>query len=107
MPFTNRYMKNRKNNPAIKFIEWYQKGISPNNPPRCRFYPSCSQYAKECYLKFNFVKASFLSLKRLLKCNKLFKGGYDPVPLTKEEKNNILNETLDMAEDYENRTNNK
>lgn len=97
-------MKNRKNNPAIKFIEWYQKGISPNNPPRCRFYPSCSQYAKECYLKFNFVKASFLTLKRLLRCNKLFKGGYDPVPLTKEEKIEALNETLDLAinEDNEN-----
>ena len=90
-------MKNRKHNVAIKFIDWYQKGISPNNPPRCRFYPSCSQYAKECYLKFNFIKASFLSLKRLLRCNKLFKGGYDPVPLTKKEKEDLLNETIDLA----------
>ena len=95
-------MKNRKNNPAIKFIEWYQKGISPNNPPRCRFYPSCSQYAKECYLKFNFFKASLLTLKRLLRCNRLFKGGYDPVPLTKQEKQEALNETMDMAIKEEN-----
>ena len=46
----------------------------------------------------------FLTLKRLLRCNKLFKGGYDPVPLTKEEKIEALNETLDLAinEDNEN-----
>ena len=83
-----------------------KKGISPNNPPRCRFYPSCSQYAKECYLKFNFIKASFLSLKRLLRCNKLFKGGYDPVPLTKKEKEALLNETIDLALQEENNDNN-
>ena len=85
-------MKNRKHNVAIKFIEWYQQGISPNKPPRCRFYPSCSQYAKECYQKFNFVYASLLTTKRLLKCNRLFRGGYDPVPLTKEEKRKLEEE---------------
>ena len=95
-------MKNRRHNIAIKFIDWYQKGISPNNPPRCRYYPSCSQYAKECYTKFNFFKASFLSAKRLLKCNRLFKGGYDPVPLTKEERKAMLNETIDLAIKEEN-----
>ncbi len=86
-----------KNKAAIKFIEWYQKGISINTPPRCRYYPTCSQYAKECYQKFNFFKASFFAIKRFLKCNRLFKGGYDPVPLTKKEKDAILNETIDLA----------
>ena len=90
-------MKNRKHNIAIKFIDWYQKGISPNNPPRCRFYPTCSQYAKECYLKFNFFKASLFTTKRLLKCNRLFKGGYDPVPLTKEEKLKWQEDAINMA----------
>lgn len=75
-----------KNKFFINLIEGYQKGISPNSPPKCRFQPTCSQYAKECYQKFGFVKASFLTTKRLLKCNPLFKPGYDPVPLTKEEK---------------------
>ena len=75
-----------KNKGAIKLIKWYQKDISPNTPSRCRFTPTCSEYAKECYEKFNFVKASFLTTKRLLKCNPLFKPGYDPVPLTKAEK---------------------
>ena len=69
----------------IKMIEWYQKEISPNTEPKCRFIPTCSNYAKECYQKFNFVKASFLVSKRLLKCNPLFKGGYDPVPEVKKK----------------------
>lgn len=75
-----------KNKLPIKIINWYQNQISPNTPPKCRFIPTCSQYAKECYQKFNFVKASFLTTKRLLKCNPFFKCGYDPVPLTKAEK---------------------
>ncbi len=78
-----------KNKLPIKIIEKYQQGISVNNPPRCRFTPTCSQYAKECYQKFNFAKATLLTTKRLLKCNPLFKPGYDPVPLTKEEKKKI------------------
>lgn len=87
-----------KNKGIIKLIESYQKGISPNSPPKCRFYPTCSQYAKECYQKFNFFYASFLTTKRFLKCNRLFKGGYDPVPLTKEEKKKYQQE-LDKIED--------
>ena len=75
-----------ENKGLSKLIDFYQKGISPNQPPRCRFTPTCSQYAKECYQKFGFLKASYLTTKRLLRCNPLFKGGYDPVPLTKEEK---------------------
>lgn len=79
-----------KNKLPLKLIEKYQQGISPNHPPRCRFTPTCSQYAKECYQKFGFVKASFLTTKRLLKCNPLFRPGYDPIPLTKEEKQELL-----------------
>lgn len=80
-----------KNKLPLYLINKYQKEISPNNPPRCRFTPTCSQYAKECYQKFNFVKASLLVTKRILKCNPLFKPGYDPVPLTKAEKLEIKN----------------
>lgn len=81
-----------KNKLPIKFINWYQNRVSPNTSPKCRYVPTCSQYAKECYEKFNFVKASFLTTKRLLKCNKFFKCGYDPVPLTKNEKIALKNE---------------
>lgn len=85
-----------KNKTILKWIELYQNGISPNHPPRCRFTPSCSQYAKECYQKYGFMKASLLTTKRLMKCNPLFKGGYDPVPLTKEEKKQLEEENKEL-----------
>lgn len=83
-----------RNKIPLKLISLYQNSIDPNSPIRCRcrFTPTCSHYAKGCYEKFNFFKASFLTAKRLLKCNPLFKPGYDPVPLTKEEKQQILEE---------------
>ncbi|MCL1935414.1 MAG: membrane protein insertion efficiency factor YidD [Defluviitaleaceae bacterium] len=62
----------------IKFIVFYQKYISPFFGPRCRFYPTCSQYAKEA-IEIHGFYGIFLSLKRILKCNPFFKGGYDPV----------------------------
>ena len=64
----------------IKIIRWYQKGISPNKPPRCRYSPTCSSYALTAYQRFNFFKATFLTVKRILKCNPLFKRKHDPVP---------------------------
>ena len=79
-----------RNKFAIKLINSYQESHK-DRPPRCRYYPTCSQYAKECYQKFNFIKASFLTLYRLLRCNPFHKCGYDPVPLTKLEKKNLFN----------------
>ena len=61
----------------LKLINFYQKYP---HPPRCRYSPSCSEYAKQSYERFNFFYATFLTVKRILKCNPLFKGGYDPVP---------------------------
>ncbi len=64
----------------IKLIEFYQKGISPLRPGKCRFTPTCSEYSKECYKRFNFFKASWLTFKRIIKCNPFHKVAYDPVP---------------------------
>ncbi|MCR5350439.1 MAG: membrane protein insertion efficiency factor YidD [Acholeplasmatales bacterium] len=91
-------MKNKK---IVKLIESYQRDYSANTPPKCRFFPTCSEYAKGCYQKFNFVKASLLVTKRLLRCNPLSKGGYDPVPLTKEEKMNEQKYELMILEKYD------
>lgn len=66
--------------PLLVMIRFYQRCISPHFPGRCRFMPTCSQYAYEAVAKYGVVKGGFLSLKRLLKCNPFFKGGYDPVP---------------------------
>ncbi len=71
------------NKKAIKLINWYQKEISPNSNHKCRHTPTCSQYAKTSYERFNFIKASFLTTKRVLTCNPLFKPKYDPVPKKK------------------------
>lgn len=64
----------------IKMIRWYQKNISPHSGHHCRHKPTCSNYAITAYERFNFFKASFLTGKRILTCNPLFKPKYDPVP---------------------------
>lgn len=67
-------------------IRFYQHAVSPRHPGCCRFYPTCSAYAVEAIQLHGACKGSFLALKRLLRCNPLFKSGYDPVPLPKEKK---------------------
>ena len=63
----------------ILLIRFYQICISPMFPPRCRFYPTCSQYALEAVHKKGAVKGSWMALKRILKCHPFHPGGYDPV----------------------------
>ena len=64
----------------LRLIAFYQRHISPCFPARCRFSPTCSQYAMEAIEKYGAVKGGWLTLKRLLRCNPFHKGGYDPVP---------------------------
>ena len=64
----------------ISMIMFYRKNISPHTKPCCRFVPTCSQYAIEAIEIHGAVKGIFLSIFRILRCNPLFKGGYDPVP---------------------------
>lgn len=62
-------------------IRLYQRYISPGLPRRCRFSPTCSQYALEAITKYGAIKGGLLALKRLLRCNPFYKGDYfDPVP---------------------------
>lgn len=67
----------------VKLIEWYQR-IPFSTHHLCRFYPTCSEYTKQCVIKFGALKGALLGIKRILKCNPLFKGGIDLVPM--EEK---------------------
>lgn len=60
-------------------INIYQK-ISKLTPPRCRFYPTCSEYAKQAIIKYGLFKGGILAIKRIIKCHPLNDGGYDPVP---------------------------
>ncbi|BDF59848.1 putative membrane protein insertion efficiency factor [Christensenellaceae bacterium] len=61
-------------------IRFYQKAISPYFRPCCRYTPTCSQYAIQAVTKYGALKGTFLAMKRVLRCNPLFHGGYDPVP---------------------------
>ena len=61
-------------------IRLYRKHISPRLPDMCRYYPTCSQYAYEAIEVHGAFKGSIIALLRLLRCNILFPGGYDPVP---------------------------
>ncbi len=62
-------------------IRFYQRSISPNTPPSCRFIPTCSAYAYEAITKYGALKGGWLAFKRLLRCNPFYKGNpYDPVP---------------------------
>jgi putative membrane protein insertion efficiency factor len=71
---------------AISILKFYKGFISPLLPPVCRFTPSCSEYAMESYRIHGFARATYLTITRLLRCNPLFKGGLDPVPLKKNYK---------------------
>ena len=61
-------------------VRFYRVSISPMHRPCCRFIPTCSQYAMEAIQKYGALKGGFLALRRILRCNPLCKGGYDPVP---------------------------
>lgn len=64
----------------ISLIRLYQYFLSPLLGPSCRFHPTCSDYAKEAFTRHGLVRATYLSFRRLLRCNPWNHGGYDPVP---------------------------
>ena len=59
----------------LGLIRFYQYAISPMLPPRCRYQPTCSQYAIEAVRKYGALKA-----KRIGRCHPWGGSGYDPVP---------------------------
>ena len=71
--------------PAIIIIWLYQHLISPLLLKRCRFFPSCSNYAMDSFKQFGLFIGMFYILKRLLKCHPFHDGGFDPVPACKEK----------------------
>jgi len=58
----------------------YQYFIAPLIASCCRFYPCCSDYAKEAITKYGVIKGAWLSIKRLARCHPWGGSGYDPVP---------------------------
>jgi uncharacterized protein len=64
----------------IGLIRFYQYALSPLLGPRCRFWPSCSQYAIEAVSEHGPARGGWLALKRILKCHPGHPGGIDLVP---------------------------
>lgn len=72
---------------VIKLIKIYQKTLSFDHGPLkymfpygfCKYKPTCSEYALDVVEKFGFWKGGFKAFYRILRCNPLSKGGYDPV----------------------------
>jgi uncharacterized protein len=65
---------------AIILLILYKKLVSPILGQNCRFYPSCSDYAREAIEQYGVLKGIWLACKRLLKCQPWHEGGFDPVP---------------------------
>ncbi|HEU4706279.1 MAG TPA: membrane protein insertion efficiency factor YidD [Solirubrobacterales bacterium] len=61
-------------------IRAYQRWISPAFPRRCRYEPTCSAYAVGAVERFGLTRGFVLAGWRLLRCNPLSHGGFDPVP---------------------------
>lgn len=64
----------------IGLVRGYQMIVSPWFAPRCRYYPSCSQYAIDAMGKHGVIKGTALATWRLLRCNPWSLGGVDHVP---------------------------
>jgi len=61
-------------------IRLYQLTVSPLLPPRCRYLPSCSDYALEALSSHGMARGLWLALRRLARCHPWGGSGYDPVP---------------------------
>ncbi|MFL5774197.1 MAG: membrane protein insertion efficiency factor YidD [Flavisolibacter sp.] len=66
--------------PFMALIKLYQLILSPLLGPKCRFTPTCSQYAMEAFKKYGVFKGFWLSARRISRCHPWGGHGYDPVP---------------------------
>ena len=76
-------------NLTIRLIKYYQK-LPLSSHRKCKYFPTCSNYAIGVLQEYGFIKGMYLTIKRILKCNPFSKGGYDPIPQkgVKNEKTN-------------------
>lgn len=60
-------------------IRFYRRFISPALPKRCKYHPTCSEYAVEAVRTYGVLRGLVLAVWRLLRCNPWSHGGVDPV----------------------------
>ena len=65
--------------PFILLVRLYQRLLSPLLPPICRYYPTCSNYSIEAIERHGVGIGVLMTMKRLMRCNPLSQGGYDPL----------------------------
>ena len=64
----------------LLLLRGYKRFISPLLGPRCRFVPSCSEYAMQSIGRFGALRGGWLAIRRIGRCHPLHPGGFDPVP---------------------------
>jgi uncharacterized protein len=64
----------------LSLLDGYQRWISPSRGRRCKYEPTCSAYAAESVRRFGAGRGVLLASWRVLRCNPLSHGGFDPVP---------------------------
>lgn len=75
-------MKRRWNPGAsllVLMVRGYQRIVSPLLPKSCKYHPTCSQYAVDAWREFGVMRGTVLAVWRVLRCNPMSYGGYDPV----------------------------
>ena len=65
---------------ALWAIRWYQRYVSPGIGPACRFQPTCSAYTYDAIERYGVLRGVAMGAWRILRCNPLNDGGFDPVP---------------------------
>lgn len=73
----------------LSLITFYQRYISPAHRSCCRFTPTCSSYAAQAIRSHGALKGTGLGIWRILRCQPLCKGGYDPVPVRNTRKDTL------------------
>jgi len=61
-------------------IRGYRRFLSPLLGRRCRYLPTCSEYAHDAISEWGAVRGTWMAMKRVGRCNPLREGGFDPVP---------------------------
>lgn len=64
----------------LGLIRGYQLTLSPFVGDQCRFYPTCSEYAREAIERHGSIRGSWLAVRRIVRCGPWHPGGVDPVP---------------------------